>query len=339
MPAATQTPVAVVLTNDPNLVAAIVAVHALQTRGGSDGSFNVELHRLEDSELAGRDGQTYRDGHVRTWDSKDRNAFQILRHAVPDRMGYAGRALVMDPDVFAVRPIAPLLERGLGGKSILARHIPEGFLGDGVPYTSLGVALLDCEKLKHWRWREDIESLFNHTRDLSQLRQIGDEDPGQIGELGEEWNSLDKLGPETGLLHMTRISTQPWLTGLPVAEEVYEPGLERSGATPRHRPHPDPAQARLFFELLAECLHQSRIPERFLEAQIANRTLRADAFEALARVGYRRGTTFLQRQPTMFEEFGIDEEVLVRSSATPSLGAASPWFRRLGAAPKPTKSG
>ena len=131
-------------------------------------------------------------------------------------MGFKGRALVTDPDVFEVGDVYDLLTMDMNGKAIMCRNINEGYKGNGHSFYASSVMLLDCSKLDHWKWDEDIDRMFAAELDYGPWIGLRDEDPDLIGEIGEEWNSFDKLTQETKLLHTTERLTQPWRTGLPI---------------------------------------------------------------------------------------------------------------------------
>lgn len=285
-------------TDRRQLLPALVAVHSLRSRGEAR---DVRLLQQDGTELDGRrDGQRYRAYGDAVWNHEHPSTFHYLRRWVPELLGFRGRAVVVDPDVFAVGSIVPLLEAEMGGKALLARYHPKGYANDGNPIYSTGVMLLDCEKLTHWRWHEEIEDIFAGRVGYHAMLQLANEPRENIGDLDERWNSMDKLTPETRLLHLTRLSTQPWAAGLPLPPDRYDPTApipEPSwwqrllGIQPerRCRRHPDPAQEKLFFDLLAECLRESVVSEDFVRAERDAGNLRHDAFEMLSLSDYRVG--------------------------------------------------
>ena len=71
-----------------------------------------------------RKGERYiREPGILRWRNDDPQAFTPLRFLPPQLMGYQGRALVMDPDIFAVSDINELLMRDMEGKAIFCRKI------------------------------------------------------------------------------------------------------------------------------------------------------------------------------------------------------------------------
>jgi hypothetical protein len=210
----------------------------------------------------------------------------------PALMHYEGRALVVDPDVFAVSDVNALLGRDMGGHAILCRRLP-AFRRRGF---ATSVMLLDCARLRHWNVERDFTELFEGARDYGDWITLALEPPASIGPLEEAWNDFDRLTRRTRLLHTTRRRTQPWKTGLPVdyrpAETLPVLGwvlrLRRRlvgdyAWLGRYARHPDPNQERLFFGLLRECVEQGLVSEAEIRAAMKKNYVRHDACEVLAR--------------------------------------------------------
>ena len=305
-------------TSDRHLLPALLSIYSLRARRGTADTYKVRLLRLEGSALDDRrDGSAYCGRGLRIWNHLDFTSFQLLRRRVPAEMQYQGRALVIDPDIFAVASVQPLLDSDMNGKAIRCRYMKDGFLGDGRPYYSSGVMLLDCERLAHWRWDEEVDRLFSGNLDYWDLLQLVHEDPDTIGELGEQWNSLDILNSGTRLLHYTRVSTQPWLTGLPLPDGVYDPTVKTSVMAkvanllgrpirPVCRPHPDSSQEQFFFGLLAEAIHVGAIPTWFVESQIGLGRVRKDILDKLAPLSAAQCKPAAGSRPSLLEEYEID---------------------------------
>jgi hypothetical protein len=292
-------PTIVIHTNDRQMVAALVSAHSLKSRSKSPHLFDVRLLRLEETpHLYKRHGQTFVvwDGDEPwVWRRHDLNSFGPLRRMVPALLGFQGRALVIDPDIFAIGDVYELLSRDMGGKAILCRQKSEW--REGRRLYSSAVTLLDCNKLTHWQWEREIDELFTGQLKLGPWLWLLDESPRLVGLLEEEWNHFDTLTEKTKLLHNTEVRTQPWKTGLPVDYNEYAPesvwveALKRvarrvrslgKDRTVRYQPHPDPRQEQLFFALLRECLDQGNITTRLLRKAIRKNYLRKDAFTLLA---------------------------------------------------------
>jgi hypothetical protein len=256
-------PTVVIHTNDPQLVAARVCAHPLKSSSRSPDRFDVRLLRLEETPHLYRrnnDPFVWWDGDAPSiWRRRDLQSFAPLRRLVPALLGFRGRALVLDPDVFAVGDVYELLTRDMAGKASLCR--PKSEWRDGRRLNSTGVMLLDCSQLTRWRWEREIDDVFRGGVKLGPWRSLLDEAPNRTGRLEERWNDVDTLTEEMKLLHNTEISTQPWKTGLPADYHQHAPRWPapceslrraawraiRSGSGEIfYRPHPDPRQAAFY---------------------------------------------------------------------------------------------
>jgi hypothetical protein len=318
-------PTVFIHTNPNQLLGAKVAEFSFQEMSPNRDKFEVKIINLVDyPHLTKRQGQTYlRKGQIVTWQNRDLQSFSPLRFLPPQLMNYQGRAIVVDPDVFAVADIYELLSRDMGGKSILSRHVQPP---NGRPdFYASSVMLLDCEKLRHWQWDQRIDEMFEHAWDYGQWISLKQEPEGTIGNLEPEWNDFDTLTPATKLLHNTERSTQPWKTGLPVdfnlnykkanastrgpnaffKELSYLLGLkQRPKPTPvpgipsdaKYQPHPDPNQEAFFFSLVKKGLDAGAISEEFLRSEIQKQHLRPDVFACLDRVAQQRQMSRFEHQ-------------------------------------------
>jgi hypothetical protein len=275
-----------------------VSRYSLRRRSAHADQFDVQLIEVRDQPcLQAKEGQLYlRDGEMRPWLNDDLQSFTPLRFAPPQLMGYEGRAIVIDPDIFAVGDVWDLLNRDMQGKAIMCRP-KSGRKGRKGAYAS-SVMLLDCAKLTHWQFEKNFEEMFEPGgRDYMDWVSLKLEDPATIGLFENEWNDFDRLTPDTKLLHNTKRKTQPWKTGLKVD---FRPADSFQLFPPRHwlrrgrralfgdyrfagsyKPHPDPNQERFFFDLVSECLKEGEISEQQLREEIANGHLRQDAFNLI----------------------------------------------------------
>jgi hypothetical protein len=287
-------------TNHKQIVGALVAEHALRRNSRHNERFEVRIIEHKDYPFMQlREGQLYlRDGVKRPWLNDDLQSFTPLRFMPPELMGYQGRAVVIDPDIFAVGDVWNLLSRDMQGKAILCRRRagPKGCI-DGCLASS--VMLLDCAKLTHWRVEEQFNEMFEFQRDYQPWICLRTEPRETIGLFENEWNDFDRLTERTKMLHNTRRRTQPWKAGLPIdwrpAERfrLFPPvaWLMRArrrlfgeyGLLGRYRSHPDPAQEAFFFGLLKELMEQGRVTETMLREQMLQNHVRHDALEVLAR--------------------------------------------------------
>jgi hypothetical protein len=287
-------PTVFIHTNHRQMVGALVSQHSIRRHSRHNDAFDVRIIDTRDFPfLAAREGQLYlRGGQKREWLMEDLQSFTPLRFTPPELMSYEGRAIVIDPDVFAVGDVFELLSRDLEGKALMcrARKGPKGLASS--------VMLLDCAKLTHWRAAEQFDEMFSFRRDYMQCISLKLEPRETIGLLEPAWNDFDHLGPDTKLLHNTRRWNQPWKTGLPVdftpADNTFLAPLTwlrraraalfgRYGMLGTYRPHPDRNQERLFFGLLRECLEQGVISDALLREEMARNHVRHDAFEVIER--------------------------------------------------------
>jgi len=280
-------------TNPKQIVGALVARHALVRHSKEPERFDVRIiQTTEFPAFASFEGRPYlREGRQVTWRNDDLQSFTPLRFAVPQLMGYAGRAVLIDPDVFALADINELLDRDMGGAAVMARRM-EGDFRRPLHYAS-SVMLLDCARLRHWNWVADFERVLRGERDYRDWMWLLLEPAGTVAALESQWNDFDRLAPDTRLLHNTHRRTQPWKTGLPSdftargttagsRAGIWLRKLAGRGAG-RYKRHPDPAQEQLFFRLLGECLDNGAIDRALLDAEIGRGHVRPDALDCITR--------------------------------------------------------
>ena len=170
-------PTVFIHTNAKQLLGAIVSQHSLKRNSKRPDAFDVKILSREDFDF---------------FEDKEGQPFTPLRFMAPEKMGYEGRAVIIDPDVFAVGDIVELLERDMEGKAIMA--VPRFGHNKRENYVATSVMLLDCAKLNHWHCETMFNELFEHQRDYGDWIDLADEDPDSIG----------------FLLHNTKRKTQPW---------------------------------------------------------------------------------------------------------------------------------
>jgi hypothetical protein len=286
-------------TNHKQWVGALVSEYAFKRNSPNADKFDVKIVKIGDYPFyAAHQGQTYvRRGLRREWDNEDLQSFTTLRFKPPEEMGYQGRAVVVDPDVFAVGDVWELLSRDMQGKAVMCRSRSGKKRLEGCLATS--VMLLDCAKLRHWQVEKQFQQMFDGERDYMDWICLKLEDRDTVGLFENEWNDLDRLTERTKMLHTTKRRTQPWKTGLPVD---FRPA-ERFGWFPprgwlnrarrellgeyallgKYKRHPDPRQERFFFGLLKECVEKGIVSEDLLRQEMRSNHVRHDAFEVLDR--------------------------------------------------------
>ncbi|MCG6865877.1 MAG: hypothetical protein LJE58_10680 [Thiogranum sp.] len=287
-------------TNHKQIVGALVAEYALRRNSNNNDKFDVRIIRHEDYPFfREHEGRLYlRDGVKRPWFNDDLQSFTPLRFMPPEFMGYQGRAVVIDPDIFAVGDVWELLSRDMHGKAIMCRRRagPKGAVDRCL---ASSVMLLDNEKLTHWNVADTFERMFTFEQDYQPWICLKDEPRETIGLLENVWNDFDKLDGETRMIHNTRRRTQPWKAGLPIDWRPAEkfrlfPPLGWLMRARRHlfgeyallghyKPHPDPNQERFFFGLLKECVEKGIVSEAMIREQMSLNHVRHDALEVIDR--------------------------------------------------------
>ncbi|TGD71590.1 hypothetical protein E4634_18285 [Mangrovimicrobium sediminis] len=297
-------PTVFIHTNHKQKLGAIISRYSMRRNSAHADEFDVRFIEVKDHPcMLEREGQSYlRDGELRPWVNNDLQSFTPLRFAPPGLMGYQGRAVVVDPDVFAQGDVWDLLSRDMGGAAVMCRP-KSGRKGRKGAWAS-SVMLLDCAKLQHWRFEEDFAAMFvppgggKPQRDYMDWISLKLENPADIGVIENEWNDFDHLTPDTKLLHNTKRYTQPWKTGLKID---FRPADTFQLFPPRHwlrrarralfgdykfagtyKSHPDPAQEKFFFELVQGCLEAGEITRAQLEDEIEQGHLREDALQLVS---------------------------------------------------------
>jgi hypothetical protein len=278
--------------NARQMLGARISAYSYRRNAARPDSFAVRILDIADFPRLTAPGQTIlRGGHVRAWDPDDLQSFTPLRFAPPSLMNFEGKAVVTDPDIFAVGDVGELFDRDLQGKAIWA--VPRPGHNGRDDYIATSVMLLDCARLRHWRFEDDLEDLFAHRFDYVDWIELKREDRATIGLLEPEWNDFDRLTSGTKLLHTTKRRTQPWKTGLPVDYTLRESGpldlLRRLGSR-RYQQHPDRNQEALVYSLLAEMIDAGDVTRDELVGEMAANHIRHDS---LALVDRYRGWRLL----------------------------------------------
>ena len=286
--------------NHKQWLGAVVGKYALEKNSAHSDKFDVQFIEVKNHAfMQEKEGQMYlRDGDWRRWLNNDLQSFTPLRFMPPELMGYEGRALVIDPDVFAVKDVWELLSRDMEGYALMCRP-KSGNKGRRGALAS-SVMLLDCAMLDHWCLERQFNEMFEGQRDYMHWIGLFLEDRDTIGLFENEWNDFDKLTPDTKMLHTTKRKHQPWKTGLKIdyrmadTFRLFPPKhwLRRARRSVfgdyllagRYQPHPDPNQERFFFTLVSECLDKGIITEAVIRDEMAHDHLRHDAMALVTQV-------------------------------------------------------
>jgi hypothetical protein len=267
-------------TNNKQLLGAKLAQYAIERTLKKKGSVAVQLMNTDELEaFRSFSSTTYiRDGKVMN-DEDDLQSFTLSRFLPPEYMGYTGKAVVIDPDVFALTDINELFELHMGTNTILACR------KRGAWDTS--VMVLDCAQLRHWRVPEMLKALTAHAVNYSDSMTLRHEE--RVGEIPRYWNDIDHLGPHTRMLHTSIRITQPWKTGLPIDFTRSRDGDRYFGIIPkpwvlrllgrypsRYQPHPDKDIERFFFDLFHDAIRAGAITPEEIAHAIAMHYVRPD---------------------------------------------------------------
>ena len=129
-------------TNQKQNLGALVSAYSVGRKSRHADRFDVRIIRAEDFPfLAAREGQRFlRGDEKRVWTMDDLQSFTPLRFLPPELMGYQGRALIIDPDIFAVGDVWELLDRDFFGDKPTATKRTDGAIAGMVqtfndPYT------------------------------------------------------------------------------------------------------------------------------------------------------------------------------------------------------------
>jgi len=287
-------------TNHKQIVGALVAEYALRRNSAHNDKFDVRIiHHKDYPFFREYEGQLYlRDGVKRPWYNDDLQSFTPTRFMPPELMGYEGRAVVIDPDIFAVGDVWELLSRDMLGKAIMCRRRagPKGVVDRCLASSAM---LLDNAQLKHWKVEEKFRRMFSFEQDYQPWICLKDEARESIGFFENAWNDFDNLDENTKMIHNTRRRTQPWKAGLPIDWRPAEnfrlfPPFGWLMRARRHlfgeyallghyKSHPDLKQEQFFFGLLRECLDKGIVTEDMIREQMKQNHVRHDALEVMDR--------------------------------------------------------
>ena len=294
-------PCAFIHVNHKQILGALVGAHSLKRNSANADKFDVKLiEHKNHAFFRDKEGKPFlRDGVTRPWRNDDLQSFTPLRFMPPELMNYRGRAVVVDPDVFAIGDVWDLLSRDMGGKAVMCRPRSRTSRDINGPMAS-SVMLLDCAKLKHWKVERQFDDMFDMKLDYKDWITLRREKREDIGLLESFWNDLDVFNKKTRMLHNTKRWTQPWKAGLPVD---FTPADKLKVFPPlgwlirwrrqifgdyaflgRYRRHPDRNQENYFFGLLRECLENGSVTEAMVRDEMRQNHVRHDAIEVVEKV-------------------------------------------------------
>lgn len=269
-------------SNKKQFLGAKIAKYAMETRGKAT-AHGIPVTIIEVEQVPAFQhmvGKPYRKGNYAPYSFEDLQSFTLTRFMPPELMHFTGRALVIDPDIFALTDITPLIDTDLGSAAIAACRKKDAW--------DSSVMVLDNARLAHWKIADMLNDIAAGARSYEDISTLRTETAG-IVELSRQWNSLDHLDATTKMLHTTLRLTQPWRTGLPI-DFTWNPVPKLFGIIPRiwvqrpthYQPHPDKNIEKFFIDLFRETYRAGVITDPEIDAAIAAHDLRADAHALLA---------------------------------------------------------
>jgi len=268
----------VIHTCEHEALSAAVSEFSFRKFLSNESSINIKtkIISLEDKSSWRDNGfkSVVRNAEEVEWNYSSPQAHLPLRFTISDYVD--GICIVVDPDVFAVRPFLPdLLQILENNFDIQARPVQGGSRKIG--YNS-SVMIVNLDYLSHWNTESIQRKLFLEKRDIQKFIHLTDSylcPPNcRIGNLAPCWNSYDKLNDQTILLHLTNQSTQPWKTGLPMAGKIIDNRKVNDSIC--YKPHPDPYIETFFFNLLREAVETDFIDQEFIAYNIRKNYIRPD---------------------------------------------------------------
>tara|TARA_Y100000996_G_scaffold126931_1_gene96107 strand:+ start:53 stop:871 length:819 start_codon:yes stop_codon:yes gene_type:complete len=226
-------------------------------------------------------------GKMVEFNKNDMQSFTLLRFHIPFLMGFHGKALVIDPDIFQVQEgIESLINFDSERHSIYAR---KGLKKNSWASSAM---LISCQNLLHWSLENFIDQLHLGEIDYDDLINLRLEKES-IGELDKKWNEFDEINSNTILLHTTEKTTQPWRAGLSLNSRI-PPLFKYIPRAPiyklfgkdltKGREHPHQAVTDFFFKELALCLSENIISSQELDNAIQKKFIRPDIHNKLKHI-------------------------------------------------------
>ncbi len=275
-------------TNRKQLLGAKLAKYSFEKEAGPGRTFDAKLIIAEElPEMRAFVGTTFPSGgRLRTYTFDDLQSFTMTRFKPPELMGYQGRAIVIDPDIFALpgTNLGELFSLDLEGYALAACRREHKNKWES------SVMLMDCSKLRHWNLKEMLARLGRKELDQSSFMWLEGED---IKQIPWKWNSMDTAGGDAKILHTTNRLTQPWKTGLRI-DFTQKPLPKIAGIIPRepiykligkypthYLPHPDKKIVDFFFMLVKNALKDGALTEAEILSEVAQKHVRSDIVERL----------------------------------------------------------
>ena len=140
-------------TNNKQHIGAVLGKFSIERKLPQDSDITVSIINVDSLPIFKTfAGKTYlRGGKEIVYDLNDLQSFTLSRFMPPEEMNFQGRALVIDPDIFAIGDITPLMNLDMQGCAIAACK-----KGDSWQSSSM---LMDCSKLTHLKISDLLSKL------------------------------------------------------------------------------------------------------------------------------------------------------------------------------------
>jgi len=276
-------------SNNSQRLGALLGKYSFERFFKPGDNLSVEILQVEDvPEFQNFTGKTYKQGsETRTYSLTDEQSFTLTRFMPPERMNYEGRAIVVDPDVFAVSDPRALFELDLEDATVACCDRADGKFYD----TSM--MLIECSKVD-WKIETILDDLNKEKYNYNKvIRYVLDE---KIKVVPRIWNHLDEVTPETKMVHMTHQRTQPWKTGLPytvtprklgkvfgiIPKEWLPSGKDKYPS--HYQEHASEEVKRFFFGLAKDALAAGAVSEEMVQKEIDEGRIRPDLFDIVSTI-------------------------------------------------------
>jgi hypothetical protein len=269
---------AFIQSNYKQLVGANIAKFCLE----KELKVKTEILNIDELPDLGLKNLRYKRGGIWVdYDCQDLQSFTLVRFLPPTLMNFNGFALVIDPDIFALKELSEILSICRSGNfSIAARRKKSAY--------DSSVMIMNCKNLQDkYSWASIVERLKSGEVDYADLMSLNLSDLN-VMELEPKFNSWDFFDSTTLFLHTTNRLTQPWKTGLKIDFTRNDPGrylgvipkkliLKLLGKWPsRYQEHPSKHVEKKFFDLAQLAISSGSITLNDLDMAIRSKSIRPD---------------------------------------------------------------
>ena len=152
-------------------------------------------------------GKTYlRKGKQKVF-RNDLQSFTLLRFLIPTLVNQYDKILIIDPDIFALKPLNELDKLTSEEDKIYCTFYNQ------VPRSEMMVGIAKNFNLE---FNQILKDLFDLKIDYNDLMSLGFYNNSEIGVIPNNFNEHDTINSNTFMLHTTKRLTQPWKNGLDI---------------------------------------------------------------------------------------------------------------------------